>query len=444
MGIAPLPTDPTKLTSRSASLPTAPTHLGEAPIRPHNTPTRGLVEGTQRLDDSAAAGSSQPGSSELIGRVLDGKYRIDAPVGHGGMATIYRARHLALRRDVAIKILREKTRSAAQMGARFEREAYSASRLNHPNCLQVTDFGNAGGGILYMVMELLDGCDLNQYLDGPIDPERASRYMVQILRGLQHAHENGVIHRDIKPQNIFVTRDHQDREVLKLVDFGLAKVFDGEGDDHTMTQVGMVFGTPLYMSPEQAVGMPDIDARTDLYSAGALFYWMLAGRPPFEAKDMVSLLRMHVAAPLPPIHERLPKRVRAVLHILLEKHRDDRYDSAKQALAALAPRPGNDRAPRPNRRRRTDSHDVDSMNRALAELRSGPQFVGIDGSPYDPTPPQEGLTARPGMDVRASSRLQVRRVSAPPPPVRRELPPLTLTVLVPYGVLSLITFAWRR
>ena len=414
-------------------------------------PTRELGQATALLGsrgdawDRSPPGASQPGADDLVGRVLDGKYRIEEAVGHGGMATIYRARHLALRRDVAIKVLQERTRSAEQMGARFEREAYSASRLNHPNCLQVTDFGVTDQGVRYMVMELLEGCDLSQHISGAISPERATAYMVQILRGLQHAHENGVIHRDIKPQNIFVTRDHQNRETLKIVDFGLAKILEGEDKDSTMTQVGMVFGTPMYMSPEQAVGMTDIDPRSDLYSAGVVYYWMLAGHAPFEGDDVVSLLRKHVAAPVPPIETRLPRRVRAVLDTLLEKHRDDRYDSAMQVLATLAPRPGNDKVTKKGRRRKTAPGVDDRLATALERGIEDPRFVGVDGNPYDPAPNISGPEAftQLGMDIRSSRQIELSQVAPVVVHTPSQLPSLTLRTFGPYAVLSVLTFAWR-
>src|SRR5690606_38064482 len=150
---------------------------------------------------------------------------------------------------------------------------------DHPNVVPVTEFGLTDDGMKYMVMQLLSGFELSELLTGPLDPLRAVELEIQILRGLEHAHDKGVIHRDLKPENVFVTKDHDDEETLKLVDFGIAKILDEEDDDdedgsQPLTRMGLVFGTPQYMSPEQATGST-IDKRTDIYSAGVMLYQML-------------------------------------------------------------------------------------------------------------------------------------------------------------------------
>jgi serine/threonine protein kinase len=195
-----------------------------------------------------------------IGQVLEGKYRVDGHLGRGGMAEVFRGHHLALERDVAIKVLLPELMQDPQMEARFSREAKSASRLDHPNCLRVTDYGTSPEGLKFMIMELLEGIDLEDWLDRPMPPPRAIDLMLQILRGLEHAHKNGIIHRDLKPENVFVTRDHDRKETLKIVDFGIAKMVDGGDTTANFTRAGLIFGTPKYMSPEQATG-DDIDAR---------------------------------------------------------------------------------------------------------------------------------------------------------------------------------------
>ncbi len=272
----------------------------------------------------------------LLGTQISGRYRIDALIGVGGMGAVFRARHMLLDRDVAIKVLHPELTKDSEIAARFDREARSASRLDHPNCLQVTDSGtiDESGGAKFLVMQLLEGEELSARLGAPLPPLEAIEYMLQILRGLEHAHEQGVVHRDLKPENVFVTKDHEGKDVLKIVDFGIAKIVSGNDSNDTMTQMGIVFGTPQYMSPEQATGM-DIDARTDLYSAGVIFYEMLTGHPPFEADDPVALVRMQVTQEPEPLPTDLPESLRAFVHRLLAKQRDERFSSAREARTAL-------------------------------------------------------------------------------------------------------------
>jgi hypothetical protein len=186
-----------------------------------------------------------------------------------------------------------------------------------------------------MIMQLLEGRELaNEMREGPLEPLRALEHTVQILRGLEHAHKQGVIHRDIKPENVFITRDHEGREVLKLVDFGIAKIVDATIDDKHKTLAGMVFGTPAYMSPEQAMGV-EADARSDLYSTGVLLYQMLSGRLPFDNEDPVALVRMQVSADPEPLPPSVPPVLSATVARLLQKDRDRRFETATEALGVL-------------------------------------------------------------------------------------------------------------
>jgi serine/threonine protein kinase len=272
----------------------------------------------------------------LVGRTLAGRYRIDTLLGRGGMGAVFRAHHLLLKRDVAVKVLHPELVSNEDISKRFDREAQSAARLEHPNIMAVTEFGSTDDGMKYMVMQLLSGQELSDLLIGPMDPLRAIELEIQILRGLEHAHGKGVIHRDLKPENVFVTQDHDGKEVLKLVDFGIAKIV-GEDDGDTgkpLTRLGLVFGTPHYMSPEQATGST-IDQRTDIYSAGVLLYQMLAGRLPFEHDDPVSLIRMQVTVEPPPLPESISPRLTRVVSMMMAKGRDRRYPDARSARKAL-------------------------------------------------------------------------------------------------------------
>jgi hypothetical protein len=276
-----------------------------------------------------------PKLDELVGTTIAERYRVDSLLGVGGMGAVFRGHHLGLKRDVAIKVLHPDLSRDTEISARFDREAHSSSRLDHPNCLQVTDFGETEDGMKFMVMQLLEGGELTGMLGRPLPPARAVELCVQILRGLEHAHKKGVVHRDIKPENVFTTRDHEGEEVLKIVDFGIAKIVDGpaEGDRH-MTKAGLVFGTPAYMSPEQAAGV-EADERADIYSVGIILYQMLAGSLPFDHRDPVALVRMQVSRDPPPLPANVPPVLAAAVEKMLAKGRDDRFQTACDAAETL-------------------------------------------------------------------------------------------------------------
>ena len=277
-----------------------------------------------------------PELDELVGTTLVGRYRLDALLGIGGMGAVFRSHHLQLKRDVAVKILHPQLGDNDEISKRFDREARAAARLDHPNIVSVTDYGTTKEGMKYMVMQLVSGPELATLLGRPVPPMRAIELAIQIFRGLEHAHANDVIHRDLKPENVIVTLDHDDDEVLKLVDFGIAKIVDEEDVEvaQPLTRLGLVFGTPHYMSPEQATGSK-IDQRTDIYSVGVMLYQMLAGRLPFEHDDPVSLIRMQVSVDPPPLPPEIPKPLVEVVAKLMAKARDDRYPDARSARKAL-------------------------------------------------------------------------------------------------------------
>ncbi len=271
----------------------------------------------------------------LIGRTIASRYRVDALIGEGGMGAVFRGHHLGLKRDVAIKVLHPEMVRDPEISARFDREAHSASRLDHPNCLQVTDVGTTAKGLKFMVMQLLEGRELADILGVPIALEQSLVMALQIIRGLEHAHDQGVVHRDIKPENVFITHDHEHREVLKLVDFGIAKLVGGAAEgQRKMTKAGLVFGTPAYMSPEQALGQ-EADGRADLYSTGIILYEMINGTPPFRSDDPVALCRMQVTNEPPPLPESVPQPVVDFLWKMLAKHREERFPTASAARVVL-------------------------------------------------------------------------------------------------------------
>ncbi|HET6582667.1 MAG TPA: serine/threonine-protein kinase [Nannocystaceae bacterium] len=294
-------------------------------------------------DGNAAYGATMAraadGPEALIGRVIADRFRVDAVLGEGGMGAVLRCHHLGLGRDVAVKVLRPELGDDAEVTARFEREAKSASRLDHPNCVRVLDFGHwtpyAGApAIKYLAMQLLEGHELGDMLARPLPAEKVIDYGMQVLAALDHAHRQGVIHRDLKPENVFVTYDHEAREVLKLVDFGIAKLSESVAGSPKLTRAGLVFGTPRYMSPEQASG-GNVDARTDLYSLGVIMYQMLTARLPFESDDLVTLMRKQILEDPEPLPDEVPARLRAVVEQLMAKDRNARQSTAAEVRAGL-------------------------------------------------------------------------------------------------------------
>jgi hypothetical protein len=227
---------------------------------------------------------------------------------------------------------------------RFEREALSVGRIDHPNCVSTYDVGRLGGGALYLAMELLEGKSLADVLEteGQLAPGRALHILAHVLRGLGHIHAAGLIHRDIKPENIFLIRHGNDVDFAKILDFGIAKPLTGELDDGVrLTQAGMAFGTPIYMAPEQALGNP-MDGRADLYAAATIGYEMLCGQPPFYSEDKLEVMSMHAGKPVPPMRSRLvrggrpvPSSVEKLIVRGLTKKPADRYMNAEVFLATV-------------------------------------------------------------------------------------------------------------
>ncbi|MCE9572133.1 MAG: serine/threonine protein kinase [Deltaproteobacteria bacterium] len=277
-----------------------------------------------------------------IGQVIDGRYKIIAPLGTGGMGTVYQAEHLGIGKQVAIKLLHAHVSARRDAGARFQREAFAGGRIDHPNCVAVSDFGERADGSSYLVMELLVGESLRDRLDrvGPLPWRLALHLARHVLRGLAYAHAQGVVHRDIKPDNIFICAHDDDREFAKILDFGIAKLLGGAGADATVTQAGMTVGTPSYLSPEQALGGV-IGPASDLYSLSIVLYEMLAGRPPFvDEDDPVALLTAHATRAVPAISEvapqvEVPAAVEALVRRGLAKRAADRYSGAEAYVAAI-------------------------------------------------------------------------------------------------------------
>jgi serine/threonine-protein kinase len=284
----------------------------------------------------------------LLGRTVAGRFTILGRIGRGSMGSVYRARQEAVRRDVALKIVRRDRAYDPETKGRFEREARAISSLTSQHTITAFDFGEAEDGSWFLAMEMLQGETVGDRLrrERRIDWVDAVRFTRDALKSLAEAHAKGIIHRDLKPDNLFLVKlpeeGGQRGEMCKVLDFGIAK-WQGDPEaapiDQLETQAGTVFGTPRYMSPEQAQGAA-LDARSDLYSLGVLLYQMLAGRAPFVDDDAVVVMARHIKDPPPPIAEiaadaKVPAAIEQVVLRALAKSPDARPQSAEQMGAEL-------------------------------------------------------------------------------------------------------------
>ena len=287
---------------------------------------------------------SPPPDDPLIGKVLSERYRIVRKIGEGGMGAVYQAEHALIEKKIALKILFQDLTRRPDLIARFLQEAKSASRIGHENVIDISDFGQSPEGLVFIAMEYLDGQDLGKLLKqtGAMDWERARPILMQIVKGLRAAHVNGIIHRDMKPENIYVIQREGRRDFIKVLDFGIAKIINAdEMGGPALTQTGMIFGTPEYMSPEQAQGSPP-DHRVDIYAVGCIMYHMLTGHVPFTADNFMGILTKHLLeAPVPPRKRRpdleIMPDVEAICLKAMEKDRDKRFadmDAFYRALGA--------------------------------------------------------------------------------------------------------------
>ncbi len=298
--------------------------------------------GEREAADKKTHGEAGDGLDDLLGVTLQERYKINCKIGQGGMGAVYEATHLALGKKVAIKVLLDKHADKESVVARLEQEARLASSIGHDHIIDITDFGTTASGRTFVVMEYLEGESLGQCLarEGPFDPSRAIPIVRQAAGALGAAHQSGVIHRDVKPENLFLRR-RNNQDSVKVVDFGISKAMTpDEGEESPrLTQTGMVLGTPLYMSPEQARGDDNPDHRVDIYALGVILYECVTGDVPFTGTNYLSIVSQVISTEPKTPRERRPELSRDLEDVILKaiaKEPEDRYQTMAEFDADLA------------------------------------------------------------------------------------------------------------
>ena len=323
------------VTATSSLSPPAPLSLGPACSRARNEPQKTLV--CAAAPPAPPLVSYPPATSALAcytGTTLDGRYKVDTILGEGGMGIVYLARHKFIDKRVAVKVLRADFARQKEITARFLQEAKAASSIGNPHIVDISDFGELPDGSTYLVMEWLDGFPLTKLVRErkPVPTKKIVEIALQIADGLFAAHERRIVHRDLKPDNIFLAKHGNETEFVKILDFGIAKVTNDAGTK--MTRAGMLFGTPHYMSPEQANGA-EVDHRTDIYALGVILYELASGRVPFDADTMMGILTQHMFKTPTPIHaladsSGIEPGLEAIIMKSLSKEPEQRYATMKE------------------------------------------------------------------------------------------------------------------
>jgi serine/threonine protein kinase len=364
----------------------------------------------------------------LVGQTIEGKYRLEAKLGAGGMGAVYRATRLLIGDTVAVKILHPEQVADPHAAERFRREAQAAARLKHPNAVSIHDFGITSGGLVYLAMELVEGQSLRQWIAqrGPLAPTAAAEIMNQACAALDEAHRQRIVHRDLKPDNLIVRATNSGLHV-KVLDFGIAKLRDLAATASTLTQTGSVMGTPHYMSPEQCLG-EELDHRSDIYSLGVVLYEMLAGVVPFNSPTSTAVVVQHVSQPPPSlraINVSISPTVEAVVLRALEKQRDARPQTAgllAQALTAAV----------------TGTVPITpAMVSGIASINPTPSFGPAAGPTSGPNSGQNsGMMPTMMMQAAASGRVTPHTatpfVSASTPPFAQSQPETTVSTFQRY------------
>jgi serine/threonine protein kinase len=286
-----------------------------------------------------------PTDDPLVGRVISERYRVIRKLGEGGMGAVYLAEHVFIEKKVALKVLASELSRREDLAKRFLQEAKSASRIGHENIIDISDFGQTEDGLVFFAMEYLDGVDLGALVrqHGALPWSRAKPIVMQICKALRAAHAQGIVHRDMKPENIFVLQREGRPDFIKLLDFGIAKVTGGAGmgdEGPRLTRTGMIFGTPEYMAPEQAEGKP-ADHRVDIYATGCVIYHCITGVTPFQADSFMAMLTKHLLEdPIAPSARRpdldISPELDEIILRSLEKNREQRWQTMDEIIVAVA------------------------------------------------------------------------------------------------------------
>ena len=320
----------------------------------------------------------------LLGTTVAGRYLVQRKLGEGGMGGVYLAMHTILEKQVALKVLHGEFARKPDLVERFMQEAKAASRIRHENVIDISDFGSTPEGLVFFAMELLQGHDLHAEIgrarkSGELLPwARTKKIFLQICGALSAAHAKGIVHRDLKPENVYLVEFLGDPDFVKLLDFGIAKLTEvatGEDGGRKLTKTGMLFGTPEYMSPEQARGEP-VDPRVDIYAMGCILFQLVTGRVPFEADSFMGVLSLHLTEPPPVIaaevfdHIGAPRAIAQVIDRALVKDRDARYQTIDELAAAIREASGDAAVAPPQQRPRTPTAPGATEPRGPASLRS--------------------------------------------------------------------------
>ena len=366
----------------------------------------------------------------LVGAILADKYRIEERLNEGGMGTVYRATHVLMEKTVAIKVLRPALAADEKIVARFSREARAASRISHPNALSVTDFGEDENGVVFLVMEFLSGRTLKQLIrdEGPLPLTRVVEIIRQVGDALNVAHQQGVVHRDLKSDNIMLV-DTISGDHAKVLDFGIAKINEpGESRDSGLTAPNLVIGTPQYMSPEQCSQESEIDARSDIYSLGVILYEMLIGHVPFTADSPTMVMMKHLQEPVPSVLDErsdLPPAVARVIARAMAKLPGNRYQTIAELIEDLTIASGIARfAPVPAQ---------------PANVASAPQ--PISDEPDEVTMVRTRQEPPPPVQRRAPVTVPVGGPTMPPPDAAAPASFNPLKIIIPSVVALLVVFA---
>ncbi|MBZ0233903.1 MAG: protein kinase, partial [Deltaproteobacteria bacterium] len=332
-------------------------------------------------------------TADIVGREIAGRYRVLTKLGEGGMGAVYRGEQISLKRKVAIKVLRPELSRDPALVRRFNAEAELVARLSHPHTVNIYDFGQDADGSLFIAMEFLEGRSLRQVMtqEGPLPPWRALAIARQIAAALADAHGHGIVHRDLKPDNVMLTERGKDKDVVRVLDFGIAKLRDDDRQTvNAMTRAGDLIGTPQYMAPEQIRGEP-VDGRTDVYALGAMLYEMLTGRLPFEGPTVMAILSKHLTdTPEPPTVRRPDLGLPRELDVLV--------------MTALAKDPAQ-RQP-----------TMERLGEDVAHLHAQLGGAGMAG-------PRSAMMSAPQVVQRADHQTPLPMPSGPPPGVPRTYPP---------------------